>query len=948
MQKRRLTLALVIAFVLAMTLLLAYSLEHRWWPAAEQPLTNYSYLAHPSPALLRADNLKHQRYFGAARDSYQKLLDGKLPRAEHIYVLNQLIFILVSQGQEQAATRRLAELDSLAGGDWSDEVAGARADYRLNLGIRTFYAGESADSLFREALVDYRKVFNGDDVHLAQCYVWLGLATLKGDPSDEHDYMFRANEAYLQHQDWQLGRPEYHWGMAQFRQLQRAYESGLTHCAAGLRMLRKDTLGNGRLQTSLRNLQAAMLMKLNRCDSALLALDTALQLGRGHGPAVHLETLRQIALCRIKIDTSEHRVMEAIARLDTAEAELGKPYKITDWLKGVYYYKKGWWRRCIYYHQLFLNGARAEKYLLREKDNSLYMLSTACAAIGRYDLAARYALLNLELGNDQQLAVQRGGLLYPRSDMAAEYDLTVLSVLGQLSLKQYEQAGDPRHLEQAAIWFNGAEAIYDSKITDKDEEALLQMQQEFIDPCNLAALEMAYLQYRRTGEQSWLDKALQYGERRHSNIMFREILQAQAGGSSSLRALQKRLGELETEYKRLKYKEEDGSALLFDEQTRRDSLYDAMFALKQQIAEKLTPYRLSAQLTDSTITAVRARLRPGEAMVQFNLAEVYIYSLYVDADTCVFKRQRGRAALRDKVARFRALLTTATSTPAEFVPVATELYRQLLAPFDQRLLNGTINQLLVIPDAELNSLPFEALLRSNDLAPNAAPRFHTLPYLLRDYAVLYSPSWKVHRANEGRSYRPPVRLNIGVWIDTTFQSWKKGLGAMYEIWDSSSVEHSRPCTEQNFIENFQRFNTLHFMLHGYSSREKTHGYRLLFRNGPAIDSLHGGEIRRLDFRAATLVVLAVCEAAVGREQPGEGTASLSRSFMQRGVPWVISTLDKVDEEATQRILTAFYREYHRKPDIPQALRQAKLAYIGQPRQGSWWHPHYWTALVVQH
>jgi CHAT domain-containing protein len=95
---------------------------------------------------------------------------------------------------------------------------------------------------------------------------------------------------------------------------------------------------------------------------------------------------------------------------------------------------------------------------------------------------------------------------------------------------------------------------------------------------------------------------------------------------------------------------------------------------------------------------------------------------------------------------------------------------------------------------------------------------------------------------------------------------------------------------------------------------------------------------------ADLVVLSACETALGKQQRGEGTISLTRSFLLAGAAQVVATLWRVDDEASAALLKYFYRQMWDAGLPPAAaMRQAQLAIRREPR---WRSPFYWAGFVV--
>ena len=82
------------------------------------------------------------------------------------------------------------------------------------------------------------------------------------------------------------------------------------------------------------------------------------------------------------------------------------------------------------------------------------------------------------------------------------------------------------------------------------------------------------------------------------------------------------------------------------------------------------------------------------------------------------------------------------------------------------------------------------------------------------------------------------------------------------------------------------------------------------------------EISNLDFRTTDIVVLSACETGLG-DITGDGVFGLQRAFKMAGAQTILMTLWKVDDDATQRLMTAFYRHLSSGLSKRQAFRYAQ-------------------------
>src|SRR5262245_66614408 len=81
-----------------------------------------------------------------------------------------------------------------------------------------------------------------------------------------------------------------------------------------------------------------------------------------------------------------------------------------------------------------------------------------------------------------------------------------------------------------------------------------------------------------------------------------------------------------------------------------------------------------------------------------------------------------------------------------------------------------------------------------------------------------------------------------------------------------------------------------------------------------------------------LAVLSACETGVGSDaRRGEGVVGLQSGFLLAGCRDVVSSLWKVDDEATAALMGLFYRNLWVEKKAPlEALRQAQLYLLRHP------------------
>jgi CHAT domain-containing protein len=173
------------------------------------------------------------------------------------------------------------------------------------------------------------------------------------------------------------------------------------------------------------------------------------------------------------------------------------------------------------------------------------------------------------------------------------------------------------------------------------------------------------------------------------------------------------------------------------------------------------------------------------------------------------------------------------------------------------------------------------------------------------------------------------------------------------------VYKGRDATERN-VKQFHSADVLHLATHGFFDKPASEAtanslIRILLNSGIALAGanqsavlededgiLTAYECLNLNLDETRLVVLSACETGLGKFYPGEGVYGLRLALNSAGANNIMMSLWKVDDDATQKLMTQFYREWLDKPsNMRGSFRKAQ-----QELRKIHPEPFFWGAFVL--
>jgi CHAT domain-containing protein/Tfp pilus assembly protein PilF len=278
------------------------------------------------------------------------------------------------------------------------------------------------------------------------------------------------------------------------------------------------------------------------------------------------------------------------------------------------------------------------------------------------------------------------------------------------------------------------------------------------------------------------------------------------------------------------------------------------------------------------------------------------------------------------------------------------MYENLIKPVEG-LLSG--NRLIIIPDEEVDRLPFDAFLKSK---PDPDQRdFEGLQYLIYNYAIsfgyssslIFGKESKLKEGNEIYAFSPDYgNRRLSGKEPSSLQGTNAEIDAISKLFMVKKFTGIK-ATETNFREAVQHPAIFHLAMHSLSDSVNSRNSYLMFETGS--DNLNDGKLYNYEISicriSSPMVVLSACNSGTGTLYHGEGLMSLARGFILAGASSVIKTAWEVNDETSAAIIKRFYFHLSKGLSKDEAMRRAKLEYI-RTNPAIYSNPYYWAAYEV--
>ena len=506
----------------------------------------------------------------------------------------------------------------------------------------------------------------------------------------------------------------------------------------------------------------------------------------------------------------------------------------------------------------------------------------------------------------------------------------------------YRQQKNLTELESAldAYWSAFRLASYVERTYDSDEARLFLG--KIKHQVHSKPIDISILLFELTGKINYLEQAYNFDQLNKASILALNVqeneLRKTSGKNSALLEEEARIKQNITRLSLSATREKDSNALKAVITSIRD--YEiGLGKIQEKLNEDPAWQIRETGLQIPSVTSLQRKLDNNSTLLSYHLSDHELLVLLISNRKFEYYKTEIDPGFFERLEHFKQLLQNgAVDQRYEGSQAAQALYQVLIKPLYPSL--KQYSRLVIIPDDELNYLPFEALQDEHK------------KYLLEQFSVQYQFSTALFGEIPQSGYLAKS-LAFAPFTNAGFP--EDAAGTFYSVLPASKDEVENlngkiltdtSATKKNFLRHSNSYPLLHLATHATVNNDTpAHSY-IAFYPHDRDYKLYAGEIASLRLDSVKLVILSACETGTGKLIKGEGLMSLSRAFAYAGCPDIITSLWKAEDRTTSFITQRLHYYLEKRYSKDMALQQAKLDLLKSneidPRYKT---PDYWAHLI---
>jgi len=538
---------------------------------------------------------------------------------------------------------------------------------------------------------------------------------------------------------------------------------------------------------------------------------------------------------------------------------------------------------------------------------------------------------------------------------------------------------------------------------------------EIVNTC----MELVKMSTNEADKISYLNQAFIYSEKNKASLLLEALSGAEAqkfaGIPDSLLKKEKNLQIDISYYKKLISESTDSLDEInyFNKLFKLNRNYDTLISIFENDYPKF--HNLKYSNSKLKVTDLQKSLNMKTALISYFISDSILYAYYISKKEYFIEQINITSDFFKKIENFRNNISDASllqdayankdnKIVLEYKKDAYDLYNILFPNKIKKQLKGNIfskiKNLIIIPDGQLSTIPFEALISENYVTVwtswENTNYFSEMPFLVKDYNISYSYSANLFFQTIPKTNDKPEFKEISDWlalapvfdndnisgtnlrtrklieknsidksgnIDT--RAWlrngsyisplpgsKEETENIFEIFEKNNkkaILKTHQFANEEYVKSgaLKNFKFLHIATHGMVNEDKPElSCILLAQDTTSTEDniLFSGEIYNLELNA-DLTVLSACETGLGKIAEGEGVIGLTRALLYAGSKNIIVSLWQVSDESTKQLMVNFYKNIfkYKKDGYSEHLSKSKNKLI---KEGKYAHPFFWSPFIL--
>ncbi len=534
-----------------------------------------------------------------------------------------------------------------------------------------------------------------------------------------------------------------------------------------------------------------------------------------------------------------------------------------------------------------------------------------------------------------------------------------LELRARILLSLYEETNQMSHLHASLDIYHKIEQIAEFTQNGSYTNDTKRIVSEHFHRAAQGALKTLTLLNQLSPDPAHVISAFGFMEHNRYAQLFQEMEQSrQLSSPQRPDHLAEQHALFKTEIERLTHKQENSQL------SRKEA--DSLLRLQmswQQLREELRrkyPGQFQIQYDSMfTLPQIQEKIPPTQQLFEYFWGEATITLIASTRDTAILASINKADVEKELLQIFPNLaaiyvVDSLALSFEQFIDCAHRLYQLLLAPFIQQ---GT-KRLIISTDGMLSFLPFSVLCTSGT---TTSGDFQNAPYLLRSHEVQYTFS-----SNILFKQLPPPRMKnprvlAMAYSDEDDDPLLISREGYHEIPHTAReirmIEREMKgrvtglkgdrATKESFLKLAPEHDVLHLAVHGTADTASALNSHLIFKSAisKSAGRLYAHELYNLSASHWRLAVLSACETGVGKYFEGEGVFSMARGFASAGMPTIVMSLWRADDQSTEQIMESFYKDLAQGKDVTTSLHQAKLQFLDSENNEGRFNPFYWAGFV---